>query len=765
MRMLEADDDTVIRGRRLKHHISDPHNISASSPLLLTPSKHKSFVQTEDVSTSIGFNLEFLDEGREKSIWERIDIFTQICRRPFFYLCSSVGLITNLPEFSGPQVQNRIICLGISLTFMLGHLALSIRDAHKKQAERSLWSFVIGWIVIVNLRFGYCSLNPLFIGERTWTISMLSLIFCLIFVLVSLAEEIIVFFWNKWISEQDSEEYDETLEHERYQIDEHEHVSEIREKGISGMRIIYSAMARGLSLGCLLFITHWLFTSSTTAVRWTNLPGFPYNMAICLCLNVGAFLSSMTLLLRSMIGTGCILLFGLLFSFLPTDDISYSLLMLMSAILMSLVLPTIWVQVLIRKHPGYSYPTSNFSAALCFGMALLVYVSQVILLEFSTPSSHSDVGWLTSIMKKKSHALLLFSTAIIATFGVGIGNMFRRPVVGKEQDLEHTHTSESFEFTPKGLFKWLLRKDDEKKKESVFSRVDKRIVSIVILACVLTFIPGLGYRLLYMKNTVNQYPDQLIIMTFNVHNGYDIYGRNNFQRVLNTLREGGASVIGLQQSDTNRISASNNDLLEYLSFYLNMHEYYGPSLRAGSFGCSILSAYPLQDRKYFLLPSNNTEQAVMVQAFVKVVNDFDIPTTNITTNTTVSNFYFFSTSFSMSGIKAQSEQAQATTDIITSLWKKTPEDVTQDFATVFVVGDLNVKSDNIFFNRTNLDPVISHTVKEAHGTTTDYISIGVPIHKNVTNWYKPYNSTIMPINKTISSHPPLITSFKAFSKN
>lgn len=64
-------------------------------------------------------------------------------------------------------------------------------------------------------------------------------------------------------------------------------------------------------------------------------------------------------------------------------------------------------------------------------------------------------------------------------------------------------------------------------------------------------------------------------MTYNVHQGLSLEGRNNFARVLETIRASGANIIGLQESDTSKITSANSDIVQYLATELGMYSYYG----------------------------------------------------------------------------------------------------------------------------------------------------------------------------------------------
>ena len=59
-------------------------------------------------------------------------------------------------------------------------------------------------------------------------------------------------------------------------------------------------------------------------------------------------------------------------------------------------------------------------------------------------------------------------------------------------------------------------------------------------------------------------------MTYNVHKGLSLEGRNNFARVLETIRASGANIIGLQESDTSKITSANSDIVQYLATELGM---------------------------------------------------------------------------------------------------------------------------------------------------------------------------------------------------
>lgn len=105
----------------------------------------------------------------------------------------------------------------------------------------------------------------------------------------------------------------------------------------------------------------------------------------------------------------------------------------------------------------------------------------------------------------------------------------------------------------------------------------------------------------------------LRVLTYNIQQGYDAEGQKSETELLELLKQVDADVIGLQESDTARISGSNADLVRYLADGLNLYSYYGPKTVTGTFGIAILSKYPLQNPRTFYLYSLG-EQTAAIQA-------------------------------------------------------------------------------------------------------------------------------------------------------
>jgi endonuclease/exonuclease/phosphatase family metal-dependent hydrolase len=109
----------------------------------------------------------------------------------------------------------------------------------------------------------------------------------------------------------------------------------------------------------------------------------------------------------------------------------------------------------------------------------------------------------------------------------------------------------------------------------------------------------------------------LRIVTYNILQGYSADGQKNYVGQLEVLREFGADIIGLQESDSNRIANGNTDVVRYFADQLNMYSYYGPKVVPGTFGIALLSKYPIENPKTFYMYSEG-EQTASIEAQITV---------------------------------------------------------------------------------------------------------------------------------------------------
>jgi len=109
----------------------------------------------------------------------------------------------------------------------------------------------------------------------------------------------------------------------------------------------------------------------------------------------------------------------------------------------------------------------------------------------------------------------------------------------------------------------------------------------------------------------------LRILTYNIQQGYSEGGVKNFAGQLDVLRDVDADIIGLQESDTNRVAGGNSDIVGYFARELNMYAYYGPKTVPGTFGIALLSKYPIKTAETFYMYSIR-EQTAAIYALIQV---------------------------------------------------------------------------------------------------------------------------------------------------
>lgn len=110
---------------------------------------------------------------------------------------------------------------------------------------------------------------------------------------------------------------------------------------------------------------------------------------------------------------------------------------------------------------------------------------------------------------------------------------------------------------------------------------------------------------------------RLRVLTYNVQQGYNADTALSHAGLLALMRRLDADVIGLQESDTNRIAGGNTDLVRYLADGLDYFAYYGPNVVVGTFGIALLSRYPIQNPRTFYMDSIG-EQTASILAQVEV---------------------------------------------------------------------------------------------------------------------------------------------------
>lgn len=109
----------------------------------------------------------------------------------------------------------------------------------------------------------------------------------------------------------------------------------------------------------------------------------------------------------------------------------------------------------------------------------------------------------------------------------------------------------------------------------------------------------------------------LKVMTYNIRQGYSDAGLKNYDGQLEVIRQFSPDILGLQESDTNRIANGNSDIVRYFADQLDMYTYFGPKTVTGTFGIALLSRFPIENPRTFYMYSEG-EQTAAIEAQILV---------------------------------------------------------------------------------------------------------------------------------------------------
>ncbi len=142
--------------------------------------------------------------------------------------------------------------------------------------------------------------------------------------------------------------------------------------------------------------------------------------------------------------------------------------------------------------------------------------------------------------------------------------------------------------------------------------------TILIIFCILLLLLLSG-SISYPKKTLQneEAKDEITVVTYNIHQGFDMDYRISPEEIIAPLKKVRPDILVLQESDTNRISSTNVDMISYLSHNLDMFPYFGPSTDMQIYGVSLLSRYPISNRSVTKLTSIE-DQRVLIHGDITI---------------------------------------------------------------------------------------------------------------------------------------------------
>lgn len=107
-------------------------------------------------------------------------------------------------------------------------------------------------------------------------------------------------------------------------------------------------------------------------------------------------------------------------------------------------------------------------------------------------------------------------------------------------------------------------------------------------------------------------------MAWAFHFGYDNFGLDNFYRARNFVKNYKVDILGIVESDLSRIMIGNRDIVEFFESELQMYSDFGSPTRDSTWGCALLSVYPIIRSNRIILPSPEGELACLIDATVQI---------------------------------------------------------------------------------------------------------------------------------------------------
>jgi endonuclease/exonuclease/phosphatase family metal-dependent hydrolase len=177
-------------------------------------------------------------------------------------------------------------------------------------------------------------------------------------------------------------------------------------------------------------------------------------------------------------------------------------------------------------------------------------------------------------------------------------------------------------------FPLLLVSDDTYNRaiERGTSRIRKVVLGYLILASIVSVVAAF-----LVASQPTPQPGEvpaLKVLTYNIQQGYSEDGLENYDGQLQLIRSLDPDIIGLQESDTNRISGANKDIVRFFADNLNMYSYYGPKTVLGTFGIALLSKYSIEQPRTFYMYSAG-EQTATIHAQITAEETYNVYVTHL----------------------------------------------------------------------------------------------------------------------------------------
>jgi endonuclease/exonuclease/phosphatase family metal-dependent hydrolase len=331
---------------------------------------------------------------------------------------------------------------------------------------------------------------------------------------------------------------------------------------------------QGMAVGAVGFLFLTILAYPNTLSRWID---GSYTLSVILHAGAfgGVFLISALPQGKKVIYSGYSSIIGVLVLFLTIILLTYTSLSLITSIFSALSLFLIPMIVLFHLRTlNVPYLTMR-KRAVFFTIAAATLVVLMVLSVFTL--TYSYVPGM-SILRDQIGMILLIAAliAIITTIPVMRSSMQPMPP------------------SPSALSSYLL----------------------VLIGIVMIIGPSLGTGLFPEPHPLPPTDESLRIMTYNIHQGYNTEGKINPWDILEPITGVDPHIIALQESDLNRITSTNVDIVRWLAHKRDMYSYFGPRTNHQIYGVALLSTFPLTNTEVYFLRSIE-DQRVMIRGDIE----------------------------------------------------------------------------------------------------------------------------------------------------
>ncbi|ODV96675.1 hypothetical protein PACTADRAFT_48498 [Pachysolen tannophilus NRRL Y-2460] len=348
-----------------------------------------------------------------------------------------------------------------------------------------------------------------------------------------------------------------------------------------------SAILTGLGLGALMFILSAILTDSSTIILWSwdgypvhGPTPIPHGPITLLSMSIGIYLGLSNLEFVSTWKYFIIGNIGSIIMYLFSGWYGYFGGLIYTVFLCSIV-PVIFIPA-SRLNPGLVFFIGYF-------VDMMLSLGHVWVVAYAFVPG----GWL---LRERTDILLLVTNLFLACGLIGY-KLINKDDLQKEQEEEAAKSS--------------LKLSDV---------VSKTLKILTILTAISAYI---SYKRFDTELPVPYHEEEKLFTAgiWTIHFGLDNDMWASEERMIDLIRDAELDIVGLLETDTQRLIMGNRDLTQNLGEKLGMYTDYGPGPNKHTWGCALLSKFPILNSTHHLLSSPVGELAPAIHATLDVYGE------------------------------------------------------------------------------------------------------------------------------------------------